>query len=259
MKALRQSFSWWCFANRGVEPEALLAGAAKIGYAGVDLIDEKFWPLAKKNELMITAIGGHSTLESGLNRAENAARIEGELRLNIAKASEWNIPVLICFSGNRHGESNEAGIAQCAETLRRVTAEAEAAGVTLAMELLNSKVDHRGYQCDRSEWGIELCRRVGSPAFKLLYDIYHVQIMEGDLVRTILEAHEFFAHYHTAGNPGRGEPDETQEINYTAVYQAIATMGYDGFISHEFIPTGDPLAALKRAFRVCEDAVRGKR
>jgi len=248
---IRQSFSWWCVANRGLEPEALLNGAAKIGYAAVELIDESLWPLARKAGLEIASEGGHRTIEDGLNREENFPRIEKEVRANLAKAREWKIPVLICFSGNRRGLSDEVGLEQCAKSLSRLAPMAEDAGVVLAVELLNSKVDHPDYQCDRSAWGIELCRRVGSPAVKLLYDIYHMQIMEGDLVRTIQEGHEFFAHYHTAGNPGRGQPDETQEINYPAVYRAIAKTGYSGFIAQEFIPKGDPLAALERAYRDC--------
>jgi hydroxypyruvate isomerase len=254
MSRLRQSFSWWCFANRGVEPDALLAGAAQIGYAGVDLIPEALWPNARRHGLAITAVGGHDSISEGLNRAENADRIEQELRTNIAKAREWKIPVLICFSGDRHGESDEAGIKQCADTLGRVTSLASDAGMVLAMELLNSKVDHRGYQCDHTAWGVELCRRVNSPAVKLLYDIYHMQIMEGDLIRTIQANHEFLGHYHTAGNPGRGQPDDSQEIYYPAIYRAIAKTGYGGFLSHEFIPDGEPLAALKKAFDDCAGA-----
>ncbi len=255
MKPLPQSFSWWCFANRGVEADALLAGAAQIGYRGVDLIEEELWPKVRHHGLTITAIGGHGTLEDGLNRSENAARIEREIRDNIAKAHQWKIPILICFSGNRHGADDEAGLSECAKTLGRVAPEAEAAGVVLAMELLNSKVDHKGYQCDCTSWGVELCRRVNSPAMKLLYDIYHMQIMEGDIIRTIQANHDYFAHYHTAGNPGRGQPDITQEIFYPAIYHAIAETGYNGFVSHEFIPSGDPLDALKKAYNDAQSAV----
>jgi len=252
---IRQSFSWWCFENRGVEPGALLAGAAKIGYAGVDLIGEELWPVAKRCGLAISAVNGHGTLEDGLNRRENADRIEGELRANIAKAGEWKIPVLICFSGNRGGLSDAGGIEHCAETLGRVASMAEDAGVVLAVELLNSKVDHPDYQCDHTAWGVELCRRVDSPAVKLLYDIYHMQVMEGDIIRTIRRHASAIAHYHTAGNPGRGQPDGTQEIYYPAVYRAIAETGYAGFVSHEFLPPGDPLGALKLAFEECARAL----
>lgn len=226
-----------------------------MGFHGVDLIEEDLWPLVKRHGLAITAVNGHGTIEDGLNRTENAERIQGELRGNIAKARDWGIPVLICFSGNRGGMSDQTGLRQCAETLGRVANAAAEAGVVLAVELLNSKVDHPDYQCDHTAWGVELCRRVDSPAVKLLYDIYHMQVMEGDIIRTIREHHADFAHYHTAGNPGRGQPDKTQELNYPAIYRAIAGTGYPGIISHEFLPAGDPLEAMARAYRECESAL----
>jgi hydroxypyruvate isomerase len=238
-----------------VEPEGLLAGAKEMGYWGVDLIGEELWPAAKEHGLEISAVNGHRSIEDGLNRRENAKRIEGELRENIGKAREWGIPVLICFSGNLGGMSDDTGWRQCAETLGRVASFAEEAGVVLAVELLNSKVDHPDYQCDRTGWGVELCRRVGSPAVKLLYDIYHMQVMEGDVIRTIREHHGDIAHYHTAGNPGRGQPDESQELNYAAIYKAIAGTGYGGVISHEFLPGGEPLEAMRRAFEECASAL----
>jgi hydroxypyruvate isomerase len=256
MKPLRQAFSWWCFANDKVSPDALLAGAARIGYQGVDLIEEALWPAAQRHGLTIAAVAGHTTLNNGLNRGENAERIEKELRESIAKARHWKIPVLICFSGDRYtGADDEAGLAQCAKTLARVAPLAAEAGVLLAVELLNSKIDHPGYQCDRTAWGLELCRQVDSPAVKLLYDIYHMQIMEGDIIRTIQQHHDYFAHYHTAGNPGRGQPDATQEIYYPAIYRAIAETGYNGFISHEFNPAGDPLSSLEKAFNDLKSAL----
>lgn len=244
-----QAFSWWCFANRGVEPEALLSGAADIGYAGVDLIDEELWPLAKKCGLAISAINGHKTF--GLNRPENAAAIEAEIRASLAKAAQWNIPRLICFTGNRQGLNDEAGLANCAENLQRLAPLAEDAGVTLIVELFNSKIDHPDYQGDSMDFGIRLCEAVASPNVKLLYDIYHMQVMEGDVIRTIGRHHSWFAHYHTAGNPGRGQPDATQELNYPAIYRAIAQTGYRGVISHEFLPGGKPLEALRIAYQDC--------
>jgi hydroxypyruvate isomerase len=252
MRAMKQGFSWWCFANRGVEPKALLAGTAKIGYQAVDLIDEPLWPMARDHGLTIAAVNGHGTLSDGLNRRENAARIEGELLANIDKAAQWKIPVLICFSGNRNGLGDETGLAQCAETLARVAPRAAEAGVTLAMELLNSKIDHPGCQCDHTAWGVRLCERVGSPAVRLLYDIYHMQIMEGDVIRTIQQAHPYFAHYHTAGNPGRGPLDQKQELYYPAIFDAIEKTGYQGFVSHEFLPAAgtNPLKALAQAFEL---------
>jgi len=250
MSKLRQGFSWWCYANRGVEPDALLAGAAKIGYEAVDLIGEELWPAVKDHGLAIAAVSAHGTIEDGLNRRENAARIERELLTSIDKAVEWKIPVLICFSGNRNGLDDEAGLAVCAETLARVAPRAEEAGVVLAVELLNSKVDHKDYQCDHTAWGVRLCDKTGSPAVRLLYDIYHMQIMEGDIIRTIGEHHPYFAHYHTAGNPGRGPLDAHQEIYYPAIYDAIVATGYRGLISHEFVPKEgtNPLDSLAEAF-----------
>jgi len=250
MSHLKQGFSWWCYNNRGVESVELISAAAKIGYVAVDLIEEKWWPVARDHGLTIAAVGGHGTIEKGLNRRENAQRIESELLANIDKAVQWKIPVLICFSGNRDGLDDETGLTICAETLARVAPRAAEAGVTLAMELLNSKVDHKDYQCDHTAWGVRLCERVASPAFKLLYDIYHMQIMEGDIIRTIQNNHAHFGHYHTAGNPGRGPLDDQQEIFYPAIYDAIAATGYTGFVSHEFLPRQgtNPLDALKEAF-----------
>jgi hydroxypyruvate isomerase len=245
---VNQSFSWWCFENRGVDSESLLRRAAEIGYVGVDLIGEPLWEKANSFGLRVTAINGHATIDQGLNRRENASRIENEITSHIRLAEKWKIPNLICFSGRREGISDEVGLAICAETLARVTPLAESAGVTLIMELLNSKVDHADYQCDHTAWGVQLCQSVNSPAFRLLYDIYHMQIMEGDIIRTVQQHHPWIAHYHTAGNPGRGQPDETQELYYPAIYRAITATGYTGYVSHEFIPPGDPCEGLKLAF-----------
>jgi len=253
MHSFGQSFSWWNFKS-GIELEDLLAGAAKIGYRGIDFLLEEYWPLAGKHGLTLAAMGGHNSVPEGLNRRENAPRIEGELRTNIAKAEKWKIPVVVCFSGNRDGQSDEMGLEICAETLGRVAPMAANAGVTLALEMLNSKVNHPDYQADHTSWGIELCRRLNSPAVKLVYDIYHMQIMEGDVIRTIQQHHALFAHYHTAGNPGRGPLDGKQELNYSAITAAIAATGFTGFVAHEFNPAGDPLEALATAYRLCQPA-----
>jgi hydroxypyruvate isomerase len=252
---IRQSFSWWCFANKGTPEEPLLSGARAIGYEAVELIGEEFWPQARDLGLTISSTGGHGTIAQGCNRAENAGRIREELLFNIDKAVKWKIPVLICFSGNREGLDDEAGLKRCVETLAPVVRVAEQAGVVLAMELLNSRVDHKDYQCDRTSWGSRLCREIGSPSFKLLYDIYHMQIMEGDVIRTIGDHHTCIAHYHTAGCPGRGPMDEDQELNYSAIYRAIQATGYQGFIGHEFLPKGNPLEELDRAFHQCKQAL----
>lgn len=230
--------------------------AAAIGYHGVDLIEESLWPLARDSGLRIVAVAGHGSITDGLNRHENAARIEAELLANIAKAAEWEIPQLICFAGSRQpGVDDSAALEICAEILRRVAPAAATFGVSLCVELLNSKIDHPGYLADSTSWGVRLCQRVGSPAVALLYDIYHMQIMEGDIIRTIRENHAHISHFHTAGNPGRGPMDDSQEINYPAIYRAIAATGYEGCIGHEFIPQGDPVAALRTAYEQCAKSV----
>jgi hydroxypyruvate isomerase len=251
MPHIKQSIAWWCFNKGPLAPAQLLRTAAEIGYAGVDLIEPDLWPLVKEHGLTIAAIIGHASLRVGLNRREEHDRIEREILANLKLAEQWGIPNLICFSGDRYGLDDQTGAEITAEGLRRVARAAEDAGVNLVLELLNSKVDHPGYQCDHSAWGVEVCRMVGSPRVGLLYDIYHMQIMEGDLIRTIRDQHQFFGHYHTAGNPGRNEIDDTQEINYPAVLRAIGATGYNGFIAQEFIPRGDMVAALRDAFERC--------
>ena len=247
---IRHSVSWWCFAGQ-MGADALIAAAADIGYAGFDLVPPEHWPAIRDAGLEIAAVSGHQSLADGLNKQSNHDRIEAEILANLELAREYGIRCLICFSGNRHGDGDEAGIEVTAAGLRRVAGAAEEAGVDLVVELLNSKVDHAGYQCDRTSWGVEVVTRVDSPRVKLLYDIYHMQIMEGDLIRTIRDHHEHFAHYHTAGNPGRNELDETQEIYYPAVMEAIAATGFDGFVGHEFKPLNDPLASLRQTFDIC--------
>jgi hydroxypyruvate isomerase len=249
---LKQSFSWWSFARKGVEPAHLIREAARIGYAAVDMPNEEFWPQVRDAGLVIAAVGGHGTLTDGLNRRENHDRITGEIEAALEKAVRFAIPNLIVFSGNRNGVSDDEGADSTAEGLRRLAPLAEQAGVTLIMELLNSKVDHPDYQADRTAWGVRVCEKVGSPRVKLLYDIYHMQIMEGDPIRTIRESHAQIAHYHTAGNPGRQDLDEEQELYYPAIARAIRATGFDGYLAHEFRPKGDPIAALEAAFRTCD-------
>ncbi|GLV57645.1 hydroxypyruvate isomerase [Dictyobacter sp. S3.2.2.5] len=249
---MKQSFAWWCFAREGLAPEKLLSTAAEIGYQGVDLIDQQYWSLAREAGLRIASVGGHVSIENGLNRREQHDRIEQEILAKLELAKEWDIPTLICFSGSRAGLADEEGAENTAEGLRRVARAAEEANVTLIVELLNSRVNHPDYQCDKTEWGVRVCDLVNSPNVKLLYDIYHMQIMEGDLIRTIQQYHPYFAHYHTAGNPGRHDIDEEQEIYYPPIYRAIRATGYSGYIAHEFIPKGDPLQALRTAYSDCE-------
>lgn len=251
MSQIKQSVCWWCFASTGITPRQLLSAAADIGYAAVELVGPEHWPLIKEYGLAIASTNGGLSIEQGLNRREHHEQIEQRIRATIEQAEHWDIPNIIVFSGNRVGLDDKTGAEITAEGLNRVARVAEDAGVTLTLELLNSKVDHKDYQCDRTAWGVEVCRMVNSPRVKLLYDIYHMQIMEGDIIRTIRDNHSFFAHYHTAGNPGRHEIDETQELNYPPIIRTILETGYEGYLGQEFIPLGDPLAALKQAFDLC--------
>ena len=251
MNKLKQSVSWWCFVPNLMSPEMLVRTSAELGYAAVELVDEPYFQLAKDHGLSIATIRGHASITDGLNRRENKAHIVEELTANIALAAAWNIPNVICFSGNRAGQADQLGAEITAENLRSVVKIAESAGVTIILELLNSKVDHPDYQCDHTAWGVQVCEMVNSPSVKLLYDIYHMQIMEGDVIRTIQQYHRHFGHYHTAGNPGRHEIDSSQELNYPAIIRAIAQTGYAGYIGQEFVPTGDPVAGLKAAFDLC--------
>jgi hydroxypyruvate isomerase len=247
MTGPKASLTWWSFADSGVEPEALIQAAAAMGYQGVELANEALWPAIADAGLAIASHCGHDSIEKGLNRREHHDRIEREVLASLDLAQRWRIPTLICFSGNRDGIDDDAGIEATALGLARVARAAEEAGVILALELLNSRIDHPDYQCDRTAWGMAVIEQVASPAVKLLYDVYHMQIMEGDVIRTIQRCHAAFGHYHVAGNPGRHEPDRAQELWYPAIYRTIAGTGFDGYIGMEFIPRDDPIAALRAA------------
>ena len=252
MAKMKQSLAWWCFQRGSVTPEDLIAHAARIGYAGVEMCPPDLWPKVREAGLRIATLGGHQSLSDGLNKRENHDRIEREIHANLALAQQWDIPCLIVFSGNRNGLPDAAGLENTAEGLQRVAKAAEDAGVTLVLELLNSKVDHPDYQCDHTAWGVAVCQAVDSPRVKLLYDIYHMQIMEGDVIRTIRDYSAYIGHYHTAGNPGRHELDDNQELYYPAIMRAIRDTGYDGYVGQELVPTGDPFVALEQAFRICD-------
>ena len=250
---INQSFSWWCFAGRGVEPDALLAGAKQMGYAAVELVSKDMFQQVRDHGLAIASHPGHQSISSGLNDPREHDRIEREIKDNLEQAVKFGIPNLITFSGERTaGYDDEEALKNCATGLRRVVKDAEQAGVYLPMELLNSKVDHHHYQCDHTPWGVRLCEMVESPRVTLLYDIYHMQIMEGDIIRTIRESHAHISHYHTAGNPGRRDMDDTQELCYPPIMRAILDSGYTGYVGHEFIPKGEVLPALKTAFKLCD-------
>jgi len=251
MSNITQSVCWWPFVPNKLAPEAFVRAAAEAGYAAVELVPKEHWQLVKDHGLAISSVGAHASLTLGLNRRDQHERIEREINDNLTLAQRWGIPTMICFSGNRDGLSDAVGAEATAVGLKRVAKAAESAGVTLVLELLNSKVDHPDYQADHTAWGVQVIEAVGSPRVKLLYDIYHMQIMEGDLIRTIRAAHLHIGHYHTAGNPGRNDLDTAQEIFYPPVLRAIAETGYTGYVTHEFTPKGDPIAALRDTFAMC--------
>jgi hydroxypyruvate isomerase len=248
LKPIKQSFTWWAFMHGDESPRKVLEAAKAMGYASAEMMPEKHFDVVHEVGLEIAIIGGHASLTDGLNKRSNHDRIEAELRENIDKAVAHKIPSLICFSGNREGLGDIEGARICAEGLKRVAGYAEKKGINLCVELLNSKVDHTDYQCDRTNWGVLLCDLVGSPRVKLLYDIYHMQIMEGDIIRTIRDNIDYIGHFHTAGNPGRHDMDEEQELYYPAIARAVADLDYDGFVGHEFSPKGDRLEALRAAY-----------
>ena len=237
--------------------DELFREIAAIGYPAVEIWsrDEGFAELcerAAEHGLALACMAGHDSLPDGLNLRGNHDRIEAELRISIDLASKHGVAGLICFSGNRvEGMEEEEALENTAEGLRRVAPHAEEKGINLNLELLNSKVDHPGYQCDHTAWGLDVVSRVGSSRVKLLYDIYHMQIMEGDVIRTVSNHIDAIGHFHTAGNPGRNDLDDSQELNYAAICAAIAATDYSGYLGHEFRPTGEVIPALKQAFECC--------
>jgi hydroxypyruvate isomerase len=249
MSSVRHSVSQWCFDKIPL-PE-LAAASREIGLESVELLEPEDWPVVQRAGLTCAMARGPDTIADSFNRLENHARLVPAFQERLRACARAGLPNLICFSGNRRGQSDEEGLEICAEGLKQVVAVAEREKVTVCMELLNSKVDHPDYQCDHTAWGVELCRRVGSDRLKLLYDIYHMQIMEGDVIRTIQQNHAYIGHYHTGGNPGRAEIDATQELNYPAIIRAIVATGYRGFIGQEFVPKRDPLISLREAVALC--------
>ena len=251
MSKIQQSLAWWCFGST-MPAQELIAHSKRIGYAGVEMCPQDLWQQVVDGGLKIVTMGGHHSLSDGLNRVENHDRIEQEILANLETAKQWEIPALIVFSGNRNGLDDEQGLENTAAGLSRVAKAAEEAGVTLVLELLNSKVDHHDYQCDHTAWGVRVCQAVNSSRVKLLYDIYHMQIMEGDVIRNIRDFGDYIGHYHTAGNPGRNELDENQELYYPAIMRTIANSNYSGYVGQELMPRGDALAALEQAYKVCD-------
>ncbi len=252
MGSCKQAFAWWCFMREGSDADDLLSGAAQIGYQGVDLVPREHWKTVKKHGLVISSFNGHDAIHDGLNRPENRERIVKQLRNNILEAIHWHIPNLVCFAGDRYDIPASQAQDICAETLSEVAEMAESAGVNLALEMLNSKVDHPGYDGDHLDWVAGVVERVNSPRVRLLFDVYHTQIMDGDIIRAVERYHPLACHYHTAGNPGRNDLDDTQEIFYPPIMRAIAATGYSDFVCHEFIPKGEPVAALRAAYELCD-------
>jgi hydroxypyruvate isomerase len=240
--------------------EELFPRVAAMGFAAVEIWKpdstvSAVAELAHKNHLVLASFSGHDSLANGLNNPAEHTRIVDELGRSIDMAAEWGVPGIICFSGNHlSGQSEEEAIAATAAGLRQIAPYAESKNVNLNLELLNSKVDHPGYQCDHAAWGLAVTKAVNSRCVKLLYDIYHMQIMEGDLIATITENIQWIGHFHTAGVPGRRDLDDAQEINYRGVMQAIAATGYPLYVGHEFRPKGDLLAALQQAYTLCHVA-----
>jgi hydroxypyruvate isomerase len=255
---IKQSICYPLFMPKEMSLETLVQTAAQIGYAAIELWSRppefaEIMALAGKYGLAVASMSGHASLPDGLNKRSNHDRIEDELKTSIDLAAHYGIPGLICFSGNRQPYQSEIeAIDACAEGLRRVTPYAEKKGVNLNLELLNSKVDHPGYQCDHTAWGVAVCEKVNSPRLKLLYDIYHMAIMEGDIIRTIRDNIRWIGHFHTAGNPGRNDLDDTQELNYAGICRAIAASGDGLYVGHEFRPKGDPIEALRQTFTICD-------
>lgn len=233
-------------------PENELQQILQIGISGLELTPVADLTKWRDRGYEIASIGGHKSLQDGLNKKENFNRIADEIRANLQAAKEFEVTSLICLSGNREGRSDEEGKANTIEILKTVAPDAEAAGVFLVMELLNSKVNHPDYHCDSTPWGVDVVTAVNSPRVKLLYDIYHMQIMEGDLIRTIQDNHQHFAHYHTAGNPGRQDLDDQQEIYYPAVARAIRDSGFTGWVGHEYRPKENVIDSLREAFEACD-------
>jgi hydroxypyruvate isomerase len=249
---INHSVCRWCYSK--IPLEKLAAESVKMGYKSIELLSADEYKVIKPYGLTCAMLSPKISnfIPDGLNRKENHARIEKGLRDAIEFAAAEGLPNVICMSGNRKGMPDDEGLENCAIGLKGLVGLAEQKKVTICMEGLNSKVNHKDYMYDRTKWGVDLAKKVGSPRFRLLYDIYHMQIMEGDVIRTIKDYKEYIAHYHTGGVPGRHEIDDTQELHYPAIMKAILETGYQGFVAQEFIPVRDPLESLAQGLRICD-------
>lgn len=249
---INHSVCRWCYQD--IPLEEFAKACAEMGITAIDLLKPSEWDIVEKEGLVCSmATDEFASIPEGFNDPANHQKLQEAYRGLIKKASEHNIKNVICFSGNRNGMDEDTGIKNCVEGLTPLLEFAEDLEVNLVMELLNSKVDHADYMCDHTEWGVALAKALNRPNFKLLYDIYHMQIMEGDVIRTIRDNHQYINHYHTGGVPGRNEINDSQELNYPAIMEAIYATGFDGFVAQEFIPTyDDKLSALKEGISICD-------
>ncbi|MFD3000606.1 hydroxypyruvate isomerase family protein [Pontibacter toksunensis] len=249
---IKHSVCKWTFNDMPLEE--LCKAAKGLGLSSIELLGPDDWPTLKKHGLTCAmAWGAEKGLTDGFNEPKYHDELVARYEAMIPKVAAAGLDNLICFSGNRNGMSDEQGMQNCAKGLKRLMPTAEKHKVTLSMELLNSKIDHKDYMCDHTKWGVELAKMIDSDRFKLLYDIYHMQIMEGDVIRTIKEYHPYISHYHTAGVPGRHEIDNTQELYYPAIMRAIADTGFKGYVGQEFIPVSkNPLASLRESIVICD-------
>jgi len=252
---IKHSVCRWTYSSLTLDE--LCTAGKKIGLKAIDLVGPKDWPVLQKYDLYSSMCNGAEiNLVDGFNDKQFHPKLIERYTEHIELVAKAGYKNLICFSGNRRGMDDETGLKNCAEGLKQLVGHAEKNNVILVMELLNSKVNHKDYMCDKSKWGVELVKAVGSENFKLLYDIYHMQIDEGDVIQTIKDNHQHFAHYHTGGVPGRHEIDDTQELYYPAIIKAILETGFKGYLAQEFIPTGktneDKVAALKKAVNICD-------
>jgi hydroxypyruvate isomerase len=247
--SFRHSACRWCYKDMALDD--LARQGKRIGLESVELLEPAEWPVVQKQGLTCAMAMGVTQIPKGLNRVEHHAVMVPGMIERIGAVADAGLPNVIVFSGSRGGMADELGLENCATALKQMMATAEKRRVTVCMELLNSKINHPDYMCDHTAWGVELVKRVGSERFKLLYDIYHMQIMEGDVVHTIRENHQYIAHYHTGGVPGRHEIDDSQELNYPMIARAIKDTGYRGFVAQEFIPVRDPMTSLAAAVALC--------
>ncbi len=249
---IRHAVCRWCFND--VPLDDFCVFLKQVGIEAIDLVGPKDWETLKRHGIFSSMCNGAEiNLVDGWNDPKFHAQLIKNYTEMIPMVANAGYQNLICFSGNRRGMDDETGLRNCAEGLKKIIPIAEKHGVIIHMELLNSRVDHKDYMCDRTPWGVELCKRIGSEHFKLLYDIYHMQIDEGDVIRTIRDHHAYIGHYHTAGVPGRHEIDDSQELYYPAIMRAIAETGHKGFVAQEFIPVSkDKLASLSKAIDICD-------